>query len=62
MNIISLLLQYWCAHFRKNIAVFTAIHGFIHLNTVIALSLALVIFVSGIEAASNNEVSLKQIY
>ena len=33
------------------------IHSFIHLNLAIALFLALIIFVSGIEAASENDVS-----
>ena len=36
---------------------FKGIHNFIHLNLAIALSLALLVFVSGIEGALNNEVS-----
>ena len=34
------------------------IHHFIHLNLAIALILALIVFVSGIETATKNEVSL----
>ena len=34
------------------------IHNFIHLNLAIALILALIVFVSGIEAADSSEVSL----
>ena len=33
------------------------IHNFIHLNLAIALILALIVFVSGIETATDNEVS-----
>ena len=33
------------------------IYNFIHLNLAIALILALIVFVSGIETATNNEVS-----
>ena len=34
------------------------IHNFIHLNLAIALFLALIVFVSGIETATKSEVSL----
>ena len=42
---------------RKTI--FKEIQNFVHLNLAIALSLALVVFVSGIQTATENDVSLQ---
>lgn len=40
-------------------SLFKGIHNFIHLNLAIALSLALLVFVCGIEGALNNKVSIR---
>ena len=39
--------------------IFKELQNFVHLNLAIALSLALVVFVSGIETATANDVSIQ---
>ena len=45
----------YCGIYRNTLL--KGIHNFIHLNLAIALLLALIIFVSGIERATESEVS-----
>ena len=49
---------YVCTYGIHRKTIFKGIHNFIHLNLAIALLLALIVFVSGIETATKSEVSL----
>ena len=51
----ALLLKYAILIYRKTLL--HTIHYFVHFNLAIALLLALLIFVGGIETATENEVS-----
>ena len=49
---------YVCTYGIYRNTLLKGIHSFIHLNLAIALLLALIVFVSGIETATKSEVSL----
>ena len=48
--------------FTHRKSLFKGVHNFVHLNFATALSLALIVFLSGIEGAINNKVSVSNLY